>query len=87
MCTTELPEIVDVKGNKVQDIICHQHGYYNIENELVFHSNLGFIFHDSCGVETGSVKELKDMKIFVSWSVRFMLFGKTRCSCVRWDGA
>ena len=43
-----------------------QRGYHNIEDELIFRSNPGFIFHDSRGFETGSVKELNLMKVFVA---------------------
>ncbi|KAG6334415.1 hypothetical protein ID866_4671 [Astraeus odoratus] len=66
--TTDMPEVFDGKGNKVPDAILGltQRGYHNIENELVFRSNPGFIFHDSCGFESGSVKELEDMKMFVT---------------------
>ena len=42
-----------------------QRGYHNIEDEMIFRSNPGFIFHDSRGFETGSVKELNLMKDFV----------------------
>ncbi|KAG6332740.1 hypothetical protein ID866_6347 [Astraeus odoratus] len=68
--TTDLPEVFGGKGNKVRDIGLKVYlvirGYHNIENELVFGSNPGFIFHDSCGFETGSAKELEDMKTFVT---------------------
>ncbi|KAG6326050.1 hypothetical protein ID866_13039, partial [Astraeus odoratus] len=56
-------------GGKVRDVIStgfSQCGYHNIENELVFHSNPGFIFHDSCGFESGSIAEFEDMKTFVA---------------------
>ncbi|KAG6329375.1 hypothetical protein ID866_9715 [Astraeus odoratus] len=66
--STDLPEVFDGKGNKVLIVIsmAFQRGYHNIENELVFRSNPGFIFHDSCGFETGSDKELEEMKMFVT---------------------
>ncbi|KAG6331702.1 hypothetical protein ID866_7387 [Astraeus odoratus] len=67
--TTDLPEVFDAKGNKVRDVILLDQilrGYHNIEHELVFRSNPGFIFHDSCGFETGSVKELEEMRAFVT---------------------
>ncbi|KAG6332542.1 hypothetical protein ID866_6547 [Astraeus odoratus] len=56
--TIEMPEVFDGKGNK--------RGCHNIENELVFRSNPSFIFHDSCGFETGSIEELKAMEEFVT---------------------
>ncbi|KAG6333105.1 hypothetical protein ID866_5980, partial [Astraeus odoratus] len=64
--TTDSPEVFDERGNKVPHLSCNQRGCHDIENELVFRSNPGFIFHDSCGFESGSVKELEDMKMFVT---------------------
>ncbi|KIM69349.1 hypothetical protein SCLCIDRAFT_102421 [Scleroderma citrinum Foug A] len=66
--TTELPEIFNAEGEKVKYLITNsiQRGYHNIEDELIFRSNPGFIFHDSRGFETGSVKELNLMKDFVA---------------------
>ncbi|KAL4074914.1 hypothetical protein V8B97DRAFT_2022521 [Scleroderma yunnanense] len=57
--TTELPEIFNTQGEKVR-------GYHNIEDELIFRSNPGFIFHDSRGFEAGSENELNLMKNFVA---------------------
>jgi hypothetical protein len=39
---------------------------HNIENELVFRSNPGFIFHDSRGFEAGGVAELNTVKRFIA---------------------
>jgi hypothetical protein len=44
----------------------YQRGNHDINNELVFQSNPGFVFHDSCGFEAGGVDEFKKMKQFVS---------------------
>ncbi|KAL4075167.1 hypothetical protein V8B97DRAFT_1867515 [Scleroderma yunnanense] len=55
---TELPEVFNSNGE--------QRSYHNIENELIFRSNPGFIFHDSRGFEAGSEDELKLMKDFVT---------------------
>ncbi|KAL4066364.1 hypothetical protein V8B97DRAFT_1874667 [Scleroderma yunnanense] len=67
--TTELPEITNSKGEKV-DLVNVQgtlgRGYHNIEDELIFGSNPGFIFHDSQGFEAGSDSELKLMKRFIA---------------------
>ena len=38
---------------------------HNIENELVFQSNPGFVFHDSRGFEAGGVAELNTVKSFI----------------------
>jgi hypothetical protein len=32
---------------------------------MVFRSNPGFVFHDSCGFEAGSANELDDVKKFI----------------------
>ncbi|KAG6327883.1 hypothetical protein ID866_11206, partial [Astraeus odoratus] len=55
--TTEDPEIFDGNGNKVDAATVQgslTRGEHNIEDELVFRSNPGFVFHDSCGFEAGS---------------------------------
>ena len=39
---------------------------HNIENELVFRSNPGFIFHDSRGFEAGGTSELDTVKRFIA---------------------
>ena len=45
---------------------CVQRGNHNIEDELIFRSNSHFVFHDSRGFESGSVKELDVVKAFVT---------------------
>ncbi|KAJ8581427.1 hypothetical protein M405DRAFT_624002 [Rhizopogon salebrosus TDB-379] len=67
--TTENPLIFDSKGKKIDaDVVKSSvdRGYHDINNELVFRSNPGFIFHDSCGFEAGGEDEFKNMKEFVS---------------------
>jgi len=44
----------------------YQRGHHDINNELVFGSNPGFVFHDSCGFEAGGEDEFQKMKEFVS---------------------
>ncbi|KAI6139478.1 GTP-binding protein [Pisolithus tinctorius] len=66
--STENPEIFDGKGNKIDDTIVQgtlARGYHRIEHELIFQSNLGFVFHDSCGFEAGAAEEFDQMKDFV----------------------
>ncbi|KAI6106464.1 GTP-binding protein [Pisolithus croceorrhizus] len=55
--STDKPEIFDGKGNK--------RGCHDIKHELVFKSNPGFVFHDSCGFEAGSAQQFDQMKNFV----------------------
>ncbi|KAI5995125.1 hypothetical protein EDD15DRAFT_2165583 [Pisolithus albus] len=68
--TVEDPEIFDRHGRKVRVVIevgteYLQRGYHNIEDELVFRSNPGFVFHDSSGFEAGSEEQFDGMKKFV----------------------
>ncbi|KAI6043720.1 GTP-binding protein [Pisolithus marmoratus] len=66
--TADKPDIFDGDGNKVG---CARHsresqrGYHNIEDELIFQSNPGYIFHDSSGFEAGSAQQFDKMKKFV----------------------
>ncbi|KAI5998359.1 hypothetical protein F5J12DRAFT_784941 [Pisolithus orientalis] len=41
------------------------HGYHDIEDELVFQSNPGFVFHDSCGFEAANAVQFNKMNKFV----------------------
>ncbi|KAG6331695.1 hypothetical protein ID866_7394, partial [Astraeus odoratus] len=66
--TTEQPRIFDASGSEV----CHtsvssiwQQSYHDIRNELIFSSNPGFIFHDSCGFEAGSEEEFEKTMKFI----------------------
>ncbi|KAG1745913.1 GTP-binding protein [Suillus paluster] len=74
--TTDKPEIYDAKGRKIgvcticpmsmHALMDAQRGNHEITNEMVFKSNPGFVFHDSCGFEAGSEKEFEEMKKFIS---------------------
>jgi hypothetical protein len=48
----------------------YQRGTHDIENEMVFKSNPGFIFHDSRGFEAGGVDELHIVKNFIAQRAR-----------------
>ncbi|KAI6107166.1 hypothetical protein EV401DRAFT_2077318 [Pisolithus croceorrhizus] len=66
--TTDQPEIFNGKGAKVDAAKVQgslTRGYHNIEDELVFQSNPGFVFHDSRGFEAGSEEQFDMMKKFV----------------------
>ncbi|KAI5996612.1 GTP-binding protein, partial [Pisolithus orientalis] len=66
--STDKPEVFNVKGNKIDDTVMQgtlAHGYHRIEQELIFQSNPGFVFHDSCGFEAGAAEEFDQMKEFV----------------------
>ncbi|KAG1785340.1 uncharacterized protein HD556DRAFT_1250064, partial [Suillus plorans] len=67
--TTDQPEIYDTKGKKIDTTIVEssiKRGNHDIANEMVFKSNPGFVFHDSCSFEAGSEEEFKNMKKFIS---------------------
>ncbi|KAI5991332.1 hypothetical protein EDC04DRAFT_3127478 [Pisolithus marmoratus] len=67
--STDEPAIFDGKGNKIErDIVqgTSKRGYHDIQHELVFRSNPGFVFHDSCGFEAGSAQEFDQMRNFVT---------------------
>ncbi|KAL4076515.1 hypothetical protein V8B97DRAFT_1866773 [Scleroderma yunnanense] len=71
--TTDLPEVFNSKGEKRKIPFCDtkcanysQRGYHSIEDELIFKSNRGFIFHDSRGFESGSENEMEVVRDFVA---------------------
>ncbi|KAI6107136.1 hypothetical protein EDD16DRAFT_1476077 [Pisolithus croceorrhizus] len=66
--TVDKPEIFDGNGKKIDNAVVQGtlgRGYHNIEHELVFQSNPGYIFHDSSGFEAGSTQQFDGMKKFV----------------------
>jgi len=67
--TTEEPEIYDAKGEKIESSVIAptlMRGQHDIENEMVFLSNPGFVFHDSRGFEAGGVDEFDAVKAFIA---------------------
>ncbi|KAI5993050.1 hypothetical protein F5J12DRAFT_897100 [Pisolithus orientalis] len=71
--TMDQPEIFDGEGKKVDTGVVQgslKRGYHNIEDELVFKSNMHFVFHDSCGFEAGSEAEFDRMKKFVTYHAK-----------------
>ncbi|KIJ94961.1 hypothetical protein K443DRAFT_11740 [Laccaria amethystina LaAM-08-1] len=67
--TTESPEIYRNLGRgkreRVQLDSTTERGEHNITDELTFTKHDGYIFHDSCGFESGSEEELKVVQTFV----------------------
>ncbi|KAG1778017.1 hypothetical protein EV702DRAFT_1196818 [Suillus placidus] len=54
--TRENHEIYNSAGEKIDPTILmasRERGQHDIENEMVFRNNPGFVFHDSCGFEAG----------------------------------
>ncbi|KAG1727214.1 hypothetical protein EDB19DRAFT_2028264 [Suillus lakei] len=56
--TQDNPEIYNSAGEKC--------GLHDIENEMVFQSNPGFVFHNSCGFEAGGEPEFNKVKAFIA---------------------
>jgi hypothetical protein len=46
-------------------ILLAQRGEHNINDEYIFSHHDGYVFHDSCGFESGSEDELKIVQEFV----------------------
>ncbi|KAH8980431.1 hypothetical protein EDB86DRAFT_2813719 [Lactarius hatsudake] len=42
-----------------------QRGEHTIKDELTFSNHMGFVFHDSCGIESGSTEELGILQEFI----------------------
>ncbi|KAJ7265693.1 hypothetical protein C8J57DRAFT_390841 [Mycena rebaudengoi] len=65
----EDPEIFNPSGELINRETVegtHLRGEHDIENELMFKSNPGYIFHDSRGFESGSASEVERVKAFIS---------------------
>ena len=52
------------------ELTSSQRGIHDIENEMVFKSNPGFVFHDSRGFEAGGDYELGIVKDFIAQRAR-----------------
>ncbi|KAJ7066102.1 hypothetical protein C8F01DRAFT_1248151 [Mycena amicta] len=66
--SVEEPKIYDQGGKKIKAKILKEsmeRGEHNIENQMVFKSNPGFIFHDSRGFESGTIEETEKVKNFI----------------------
>ncbi|KAG2137845.1 GTP-binding protein [Suillus bovinus] len=67
--TRDNPIIYNSAGKKIDlatITASRERGEHDIDNELVFESNPGFIFHDSCGFEAGSATEFDKVKEFIT---------------------
>ncbi|KDQ10810.1 hypothetical protein BOTBODRAFT_35924 [Botryobasidium botryosum FD-172 SS1] len=69
--TTEAPQVYDQRGRRImakKSILSPTslRGIHNIEHELRFRSNPGFVFHDSRGFEAGSTEELETVRAFIN---------------------
>ena len=64
----QLDPSMDVSGSSTYlrlYLIWSQRGEHDIEDELVFSNHKGYVFHDSRGIESGSIDELKILQQFI----------------------
>ncbi|KAG2752607.1 hypothetical protein P692DRAFT_201294744 [Suillus brevipes Sb2] len=67
--TRENPAIYNSAGEKIDPAVLmasRERGVHDIENEMVFRNNPGFIFHDSRGFEAGGQSEFDKVKAFIA---------------------
>ncbi|KAG1722122.1 hypothetical protein EDB19DRAFT_1835148 [Suillus lakei] len=67
--TRDNPEIYNSAGEKIDPAVLtasRERGLHDIENEMVFQSNPGFVFHDSRGFEAGGESEFNKVKAFIA---------------------
>ncbi|KAG2140670.1 hypothetical protein DEU56DRAFT_911737 [Suillus clintonianus] len=67
--TKENPEIFNSAGEKIDAAVLtasRERGEHDIDNEMVFQTNPGFIFHDSRGFEAGGESEYDKMNKFIA---------------------
>ncbi|KAG1752222.1 hypothetical protein EDB19DRAFT_1870682, partial [Suillus lakei] len=67
--TRENPVIYDSAGKKIDPAVLEasrERGLHDIENEMVFQNNPGFVFHDSRGFEAGGESEFNMVKAFIA---------------------
>ncbi|KAL4075589.1 hypothetical protein J3A83DRAFT_1996711 [Scleroderma citrinum] len=65
---TKLPEVFNTNGERIDSMMVQgslERGYHDIQNELIFRSSPGIIFHDSRGFEAGSEDEVMLVKNFI----------------------
>ncbi|KAG2038266.1 era-like GTP-binding protein [Suillus americanus] len=67
--TRDNPVIYNGDGKKIDPTVLNasrERGLHDIENEMVFQSNPGFVFHDSRGFEAGGESEFNKVKAFIA---------------------
>ena len=77
-------EVSDVASSVGYYWCLSQRGQHNIEDEIIFSSHDGYVFHDSCGFESGGEEELRIVKNFVrkkSGETRLVDRLHATCSC------
>ncbi|KAH9057346.1 hypothetical protein EDB87DRAFT_1565366 [Lactarius vividus] len=60
---------MDVSDNSISPRLplnsTSQRGEHSIDDQLVFSSHRGYVFHDSRGIESGSIEELRILQDFI----------------------
>ncbi|KAG2129107.1 hypothetical protein DEU56DRAFT_498043 [Suillus clintonianus] len=66
--TKENPEIFNSAGEKIDVVLKESRGRgeHDIEDEMVFRKNRGFVFHDSRGFEAGGESEYDKVNAFIA---------------------
>ncbi|KAG1903030.1 uncharacterized protein F5891DRAFT_1142423, partial [Suillus fuscotomentosus] len=67
--TQDKPKIYNSAGKEIDLTVLtasKERGEHDIENEMVFQSNPGFVFHDSRGFEAGGESEFEEVKAFIT---------------------
>ncbi|KDQ17641.1 hypothetical protein BOTBODRAFT_29803 [Botryobasidium botryosum FD-172 SS1] len=67
----EAPQVYNQRGRRIMAkksilLPTSLRGIHNIEHELRFRSNPGFVFHDSRGFEAGATEELEKVREFIN---------------------
>ncbi|KIJ98999.1 hypothetical protein K443DRAFT_8737 [Laccaria amethystina LaAM-08-1] len=76
--TTEQPRVFTRHGHEIDVSELSPtalRGEHDIENEMTFESNKGFVFHDSRGFEAGSASELDKVRDFVEKHSNYQSIG------------
>jgi hypothetical protein len=58
-------EVSDYSTSLRWPLTCSQRGEHTIDDELVFSNDTGYVFHDSRGIESGSIEELEILQEFI----------------------
>ncbi|KAG1810344.1 GTP-binding protein [Suillus plorans] len=67
--TSDNPEIYNSSGKKIDPAVLQasrERGEHDINNQMMFKSNPGFVFHDSRGFEAGGESEFNTVKAFIT---------------------
>jgi hypothetical protein len=63
--STEVRKAYSCRCWLIETLLLVQRGEHDIELEITFTNNKGYVFHDSCGFESGNETELEIVQNFV----------------------